>query len=257
MVEVTTTTYKLVGTGDNRELVVAPAVYKIEAGGNPSGATTAELVSIEDAGNYYTSENVEGALQEVGASLGGIIEPQSGEGIEVENDGSVNLGSSANANNTSGPRYLRGDFELYLISMDGTRLITMSPELAVMGFDGIEVSSNRSFSARNYTTERQTLSISVGLIAWNIANGQSAVVTLTQSATLSNPTNLPASTFTIYPDLEVIQNGTGGWVLSFGSNFVLPSTFVAAPTTANSRTLYHFHQRSDGKLAVNYTHYTT
>ena len=37
-----------------------------------AGATvtvSAEDVSIDDAGNYYTSDNVEGALQEVGASL--------------------------------------------------------------------------------------------------------------------------------------------------------------------------------------------
>ena len=30
-------------------------------------------VSIADAGNYYTSTNVEGALQEIGAGLSGIV----------------------------------------------------------------------------------------------------------------------------------------------------------------------------------------
>ena len=31
---------------------------------------TADLVSLTDAGDYYTSDNVEGALQEVGAMMG-------------------------------------------------------------------------------------------------------------------------------------------------------------------------------------------
>jgi hypothetical protein len=269
--------YKAVISGNAVALSAAPVAYVLQVNGS-GGTVAASNVSIQDAGGYYTSGNVEGALQEVGASLsnidgrlttaegeidtlqtqvGAIVEPQSGQGIEVEIDGSVNLGSATNANNIAGPRYLRGDFELYFLSMDGTKSVGVSPEIGIIGVEGVSILSNKDIKAVNFATPRQTLTISAGLIAWDIANGQSAKVTLTGAATLSNPTNLPASTLTMYPDLEVLQGGAGGFALSFDTNFVLPANFVAAPTTAGSITLYHFHLRSDGKLAVNYTHYSS
>ena len=110
-----------------------------------------------------------------------------------------------------------------------------------------------TFASKRYTSAIQTLAISSGLIAWDMSLGQRAKVTLTASATLSNPTNATAA----FPDLEVKQDATGGRVLSFGTNFITPASYTAAPTTANSYTLYHFQLRSDGKLSVTYTHYAS
>ena len=38
----------------------------------PAGTADAEDVAITDAGGYFTSDNVEGALQEIGAALDGV-----------------------------------------------------------------------------------------------------------------------------------------------------------------------------------------
>lgn len=49
---------------------VQDALEEICAGGGGGGPTTADQVSITDAGGYYTSDNVEGALQEIGSARG-------------------------------------------------------------------------------------------------------------------------------------------------------------------------------------------
>ena len=51
---------------------VQDALEEICAGGGGGGPTTADQVSITDAGGYYTSTDVEGALQEVGADIQSI-----------------------------------------------------------------------------------------------------------------------------------------------------------------------------------------
>ena len=68
-----------------------------------AGATVtvaAEDVSIDDAGNYYTSDNVEGALQEVGASLDTKLEnvvedttPQLGGNLDVNGNDITGTGN--------------------------------------------------------------------------------------------------------------------------------------------------------------------
>jgi len=68
-----------------------------------AGATvtvSAEDVSIDDAGNYYTSDNVEGALQEVGASLDTKLEnvvedttPQLGGNLDVNGNDITGTGN--------------------------------------------------------------------------------------------------------------------------------------------------------------------
>ncbi len=102
-----------------------------------------------------------------------------------------------------------------------------------------------------YKSAVQTLTASGGLIAWNVAGGQLAKVTLSADATLSNPTNDTAA----FPSLEVWQDGTGGHTLSFGTAFVLPSDWEAVAEDANSMALYSFYKRSDGKILVAAIHY--
>jgi len=214
----------------------------------------AEDVSIADAGNYFTSNNVEGALQEVGADLANVQPLESGQGIEVA-DGMVNIGEgepltevrTVNIGVGGGLviKKIGGGFTVGFFSEDGLIEFSVGTSNLVISESGV--------GANRYTSTIQTLTISAGLIAWNMALGQRAKVTLTENATLSNPTNATAA----FPDLEVRQDGMGGWVLSFGSNFVLPIGFTAPPTTANSYVLYHFQLRSDGKLAVVATPYAT
>jgi len=233
---------EIIGNGAKVELVndIYELTISFEGMGGGGGATTAADVSIADAGNYYASTDVEGALQEVGADLVALdIRVTATEGDITSLDGRV----TATEGNIS---TLQGD----VTALDG-RLDTAEGQISA--FNGIIVGYADSFTSKQFISAIQVLTISAGLIAWNMANGQRAKVTLTSNATLSNPTNATAA----FPDLEVLQNGTGGWVLSFGTNFVFSTTYAAAPTTANSVTIYHFQLRSDGKLAVNYTHYAS
>jgi len=218
-----------------------------EIGADLAAPTTAQAVnvSIADAGGYFTSAEVEGALQEVGADLANVQNLASGQGIEVAG-GAVNIGGGnplteqREVNIGAGGRLLIQGGSLAASFLPEDELIEL-----VIGSANLTISPNGA-NANRFTSDIQTLTISGGLIAWNMALGQRAKVTLTGNATLSNPTNATAA----FPDLEVRQDATGGRVLSFGSNFVLPVGYAAPPTTANGYTLYHFHLRSDNKICV-------
>jgi len=216
-------------TGGGAKLELIADVYQFTIAGAISdgggGATEAVDVSITDAGGYYASTEVEGALQEVGADITAI------EGDITALDGRV---TTAEGDITA----LQSD----VTALDGN-ITAINSTLAEYG---------DRFTSKQFASPMQTLTIALGLIAWDMTDGQRATVTLTASATLSNPINLQSA----FPDLEVRQDAVGGRVLSFGSSYVTPLGYVPAPTTANSYTLYHFQLRSDGKLAVNYTHYT-
>lgn len=69
-------------------------------------------------------------------------------------------------------------------------------------------------------------------VAWNDALGTTAFLTLTANATLAFPTNLAKGLHMLVVD----QDATGGRVLSFANGYKLLD--AAAPTTANTRTLY-------------------
>jgi hypothetical protein len=217
IINVDTTVYKLVQT---------PAENVFTLTGGTLNTIAAANVSIVDEGNFFDSDEVEGALQEVGADVAAI-------------DGNIST--------------LQTDVSSLQISVTAIGETTTENSFAILDLQALTNAYPTSFTSKQFISAIQTLTISAGLIAWNMANGQRAKVTLTQSATLSNPTNATAA----FPDLEVKQDATGGRVLSFGSNFVTPVGYVAAPTTANSYTLYHFQLRSDGKLSVAYTHYAS
>ena len=66
------------------------------------------------------------------------------------------------------------------------------------------------------TTTLQALTISSGLIAWNLKTIPVATLSMSGNATLSTPTNM-ASGGTYY--IIITQDSTGSRILSFGSNF--------------------------------------
>jgi len=268
---------EIIGNGAKVELVndIYELTISFEGMGGGGGATTAADVSIADAGNYYASTDVEGALQEVGADLvaldGGLDTAEANitalDGRVTATEGDITSLDGRVTATEGGIATLQGDVTALdgrvtategnistlqgdVTALDG-RLDTAEGQISA--FNGIIVGYADSFTSKQFISAIQVLTISAGLIAWNMASGQRARVTLTSSATLSNPTNLGAA----FPDLEVTQDGTGGRVLSFGTNFVFSTTYAAAATTANSVTIYHFQLRSDGKLAVNYTHYVS
>jgi hypothetical protein len=164
-----------------------------------------------------------------------------GAGDALTTERSINIGAGGGLSISK----VGGGFSAGFFPEDGLIEFSVGSSNLVLGENGA--------NANRFTSDIQTLSISGGLIAWNMALGQRAKVTLTANATLSNPTNATAA----FPDLEVRQDATGGRVLSFGSDFVLPVGFTAPPTTLNSYTLYHFQLRSDGKFAVVATPYAT
>lgn len=59
---------------DGITILVDPSGVISSVGGGEGGATVASVVAITDSGDYFTSTNVEGALQEVGAALETIPE---------------------------------------------------------------------------------------------------------------------------------------------------------------------------------------
>lgn len=79
-------------------------------------------------------------------------------------------------------------------------------------------------------------------VSWDFSVAQTARLTLTGDATLANPVNLPAARRGQY-SLLVVQDGTGGWTLSYGSAFKPTATGGALPdiaTTPNAVTLLVF-----------------
>lgn len=81
----------------------------------------------------------------------------------------------------------------------------------------------------------QALSISAGLVAWNVANGRKATLTVSADCTISNPTNAVAG-----DEIELIitQNGTGGYWVDFGSAFDKPAVWSGANLVTPHRWTY-------------------
>jgi hypothetical protein len=74
-------------------------------------------------------------------------------------------------------------------------------------------------------------------ISWNVSVGTVATVTLGGNRSLANPTNLKVGTYI----LHVIQDGTGGRTLTFGSAYKWPAGVAPILTTAASaRDMFSF-----------------
>jgi len=79
-------------------------------------------------------------------------------------------------------------------------------------------------------------------LAWDFSLYQTARVTLIGDATLANPSNIPAGVRGQY-SLIVVQDGTGGWALSYGAAFLPAATgreLPAIATDPGATTLINF-----------------
>lgn len=79
-------------------------------------------------------------------------------------------------------------------------------------------------------TQRATLSSTAASVAVDASLSNSFKLTLTEDATLANPTGSPVSGQTIR--ILVKQNGTGGWTLAYGSKYKFPGGTAPTITAA-------------------------
>jgi hypothetical protein len=92
----------------------------------------------------------------------------------------------------------------------------------------------------------QTLSDGAN-ISWNIASGNHATVTLAGNRTLDNPTNMVAGQMHY---LIVIQDGTGGRTLSFGSAYLFEDAIDPSVSSgASDKDIFQFY--CDGTNMIN------
>lgn len=94
--------------------------------------------------------------------------------------------------------------------------------------------------------------ISAGLVACDFLTSPRKYCTLTQSVTLSNPVHdLGAGVASADVMFDFIQNGTGGWTVTFGSDYRSANGLTPViSTTANSRTRVYISGTQEGKYLV-------
>lgn len=87
-------------------------------------------------------------------------------------------------------------------------------------------------------------------IAWDLASGANATVTLGGNRTLSNPTNgVTGAACT----LLVKQDGEGSRSLSFGNNYVFPGGVAPQPgRTASMTSVYQFYYNGSKMILINF-----
>jgi hypothetical protein len=118
------------------------------------------------------------------------------------------------------------------------------------------VTSPNEWTSHQYFDE-VSLTIVSSNVAWDLAAGQMTQLTMTEDATLSNPTNKPDGRAVYH--LLVKQDGTGGHTLSFGSDYLFPDGTVPTMTsTASGIDLLSFLYDSDstkmlGTSALDYS----
>jgi predicted secreted protein len=90
-------------------------------------------------------------------------------------------------------------------------------------------------TVNSYTQQQRitqaNLTISSGVVSWNLNTQQAAQITLTQNVTFSNPTNQQAGgTYTVL----VKQDGTGGRTITFGNAYLWQNNSAPVLTSASS-----------------------
>lgn len=201
-----------------------PTVVQIIPPGTGS-PITASAVGIVDAGGYYTSANVEGALQEVGATNSTqTADIATNTGNIATNTGNIATNTADIATNTSAI---------------ATKFDTAGRAL---NSSGTTVNVDDDFTSTQYDSAYQTLSFGA-TVAWDMSSGQAAKLTVTGDCLISNPTNKNSIT----PILEVVQDGTGGHTVTFDTDFA--EVDVSQVTTGSgSITYYAFIKGSDGSF---------
>ena len=130
--------------------------------------------------------------------------------------------------------------------LSGTTAVTSS-ETELNLLDGITAlvslaTAQEWTKTQNFNESSLTLSGTPATIAWDLASNQVSKFTLDEAATLSNPTNQVAGAFY---SVKVLQDGTGGYSLSWGTSYYFPGgTAPTNTTTADATDVWVF--RSDG-----------
>lgn len=136
--------------------------------------------------------------------------------------------------------------------------------IVVQGYSGSAWRNLDVLQSNIFRTNAQTRStvpqyadwLNVAIISNNVAcdflTSPRKYCTLTQNVTLTNPVNdLAAGIASADVMFDFIQNGTGGWTVTFGSNYRSANGLVPIiSTTANSRTRVYISGTQDGKYLV-------
>lgn len=81
----------------------------------------------------------------------------------------------------------------------------------------------------------------------DFSTGNNFVLTLTGNATLANPTNFPPSGQTQAGQIVIIQDGTGGHTITWGSEYYMTDGVAVQPASgANSISVFSYHARGSG-----------
>lgn len=116
--------------------------------------------------------------------------------------------------------------------------------------DGYEVATFVDPSVATQFTAQQnftahSLSVTTGNATFDVAAGNSAILTLTENVTLQNITNAVADGFYW---LAVKQDGTGGFTLAFDTEYVFNTNVPTIKTDANSITILGFYHNGTNAL---------
>lgn len=136
--------------------------------------------------------------------------------------------------------------------------------IVVQGYNGGSWRNLDVLQSNLFRTDKQTRStvpqyadwLNVPIVTGNVAcdflTSPRKYCTLTQSVTLTNPVNdLGAGVASADVMFDFIQNGTGGWTVTFGNNYRSANGLVPViSTTANSRTRVYISGTQEGKYLV-------
>jgi len=198
-----------------------------------AGATvtvSAEDVTIDDAGNYYTSDNVEGALQEVGASLDTKLEnvvedttPQLGGDLDT-NGNSINFGDNDRANfgdsqdlqlyHDGSNSYIYDQGTGYLVLQSGGPGIRLNKSNAEVMIDATPDGAvtlyhdNSAKIATSSTGVDITGTATVGAVTYTGTDGTDGQVLMTDGAGNATFEDMPSSTYLDVKDFGATGDGT-------------------------------------------------
>lgn len=209
-------------------------VFELVAPTNAGGAESALFVSIVDDGGYYTSENVEGALQEVGAtnaSQDALISANAGNIATNTADIATNAGaiSTNTANittNTTDIATNAGDIATLLAR-------GLQEVLGVNNTATADMVLNSILTNLQYKSPYQKLTSVSNAVTWDLSQGQTAYIELTESTTITL-SNKDATNIVLY----VSQDSTGGHNITFNTADFGEVETSQITTSADTLTLY-------------------
>lgn len=227
-------------------------VFELVAPTNAGGSTEARFVSIQDAGDYYTSEDVEGALQEVGAtndSQDTSIATNASDITALETTVS-NIGLQEVMNvdpimtDTVSAITIRGN-SIVLSNATGTASVSVSNNFSVGGPNATATLGSFAITQQlqnnAFYSPYALIASSAGVAEINptLTGKQTSYIELTEDTqfTINNPsTSLYEEATTII--LYTLQDNTGGWAVTFDSTYFGEVESSQVTTSAGELTLY-------------------